>query len=70
MGGGGYGSGCGQRQWVVFCSGFRWAVAVGWVSEGVAMGFGGGCGRWWLVAVGWVFQWLSVGFAVGFGEQW
>ena len=52
------------RSMVGFCSGFWWAVTVGWVLVGLAMSFGDGCGsgyeRWWLVAVGWV------GFCSGF----
>jgi len=83
MGGGGYGSGCGQKRgwglrlWVVvvgFCSGFWWAVTVGWVSVGLAMSFGGGWWQW--VGLGFTvgfslfhsgFRWISVCFVVGFG---
>ena len=67
MGGGGYGNGCGQRQWVVFCSGFRWAVAVGWVSV-VAMG-GGGWWQWVGFSNGflWVSQWVLVSNGSGLG---
>ena len=52
-------------QWVsvdfnVFCNGFRWAVVVGWVSDG-----GGGLGFLMMVVIGGGHEWWLGCFCLG-----